>query len=61
MGFARELAPYDKRGCKLLVQAAKEVLFKDKSCRMTKKRCEAFFEDENNFGSFREGPCLLSL
>jgi len=45
----RSLAPYDKFGCKALVGLVKFHLFGSKSYRMTKERCEQFFEDDQNF------------
>jgi hypothetical protein len=43
------ISSYDKTGSKLLLSYLKFYLFGNKSYRMTKAKCEAFFEDENNF------------
>jgi hypothetical protein len=45
----RELAPYDKLGSKLMIRTLKYYLFGSENIRMTKKRCEDFFEDDTNF------------
>lgn len=42
-------APYDKKGTKQIVADLKEIYFGGKSQRMTKERCEAFYDDEKNF------------
>ncbi len=44
-----QIAPYDKLGCKQLITNIKYYLFGSSSYRMTKARCEAFFEDDDNF------------
>ncbi|MDX2498869.1 MAG: hypothetical protein QNL11_13335 [Desulfobacterales bacterium] len=45
----RKIARYDKLGCDHLISNLKHYLFGSKSYRMTKARCEAFFEDDDNF------------
>lgn len=40
---------YDKLGCRILMKTVKFVLFGDESCRMTKGKCEEFFDNEDNF------------
>ena len=45
----RDLAEYDKRGMKMLLSDMKEYLFGDSAFRMTKQRCEEFFDDDDNF------------
>jgi hypothetical protein len=47
--FPRQLAHYDKLGCRLLLSSLKFYLFGDSGYRMTKKRCEQFFENDANF------------
>jgi len=49
LAAARHLMDYDKSGAKLLIRHLKEHLFGDPSYKMTKKRCEAFFDDDDNF------------
>ncbi len=49
MSIPRKIAPYDKLGCKLLISNLKYYLFGSKSYKMTKDRCEAFFDDDTNF------------
>jgi hypothetical protein len=49
MSFPIRIAKYDKTGCSLLVDSLKEVYFGSRSARMTKGRCEAFFNDDANF------------
>ncbi len=43
-------ASYDKRRGRLLVRAAKFHPFGDACFRMTRERCEEFFDDDENFG-----------
>lgn len=50
MSFPRRIAKYDKTGSKMLLASLKEVWFGSKSARMTKERCEQFFDDATNFG-----------
>ena len=47
--IARTNVAYDKSGGTLLIQAFKRYILGDTSTRLTKKRCEAFFDDPNNF------------
>jgi hypothetical protein len=49
LSVPRNIAPYDKLGCRTLVSSAKYVLFGSTSTRMTKERCEAFFDNPANF------------
>jgi hypothetical protein len=49
LSVPRNIAPYDKLGCRTLVSSAKYVLFGSTSTRMTKERCEAFLDDPANF------------
>jgi hypothetical protein len=49
LSVPRRIANYDKMGCRMLVSSLKFYLFSDENCRMTKKRCEEFFDDDSNF------------
>ena len=44
-----QISRYDKSGYKRLLFSVKLILFGDEHIRMTKERCEKFFEDDNNF------------
>jgi hypothetical protein len=48
LSIPRQIAPYDKLGCGNLISNAKHALF-GSSKRMTRQRCEAFFDDLSNF------------
>lgn len=48
LGYTRHLRPYDKKGSKRLARWAKLYLFGE-GVRLTKARCEAFFDDPKNF------------
>jgi len=47
--IARSFKSYDKLGNKILVRACKRILFGTPSARLTKKRCEEFFNNDTNF------------
>jgi hypothetical protein len=49
LSVPRNIAPYDKLGCRTLVSSAKYVLFGSTSIRMTKERCDTFFDNAANF------------
>jgi hypothetical protein len=49
LSFPRQISSYDKGGCRLLVRSLKFYLFGDEHCRLTKQRCEEFFDDDSNF------------
>lgn len=49
MRFPKEHGTYDKLGYKNFLYCMKAHLFGNKSAKMTKKRCEDFFSDPNNF------------
>lgn len=49
MSVPRQRAHYDKLGCKQLVSSLKYYVFGDRNVRMTKKKCEDFFDDSSNF------------
>lgn len=44
-----QIAPFDKLGYRQFISDLKFCLFGNPSYMMTKKRCEAFFEDDGNF------------
>ena len=44
-----EIAKYDKSGYQRLISDLKLYLFGSRRVRMTKQRCEAFFDDDANF------------
>ena len=44
-----QLAPYDKTGGIILINNLKGVLFKNRNIRLTKERCEDFFDNDDNF------------
>lgn len=52
LSVPRSLAPYDKRGCALLIRQVKGLLFGDDRFAMTAKRADAFFSDPANFLRF---------
>jgi hypothetical protein len=57
LGMAHVIRPYDKQGCANLITSAKQALLgklggltkTGRLPRMSKKRCEAFFDDPKNF------------
>ena len=49
MSIPRQIAPYDKLGCKSLVASLKYHVFGKESARVTKARAEEFFSDKSNF------------
>lgn len=49
LSTSREIDKNDKKGCKILVDDFKKFKFGHKSYKMTKKRCEEFFENDDNF------------
>jgi hypothetical protein len=49
MRIPRQTMKYDKTGYKNFLFAMKKILFGDPLCKMTKRRCEDFFEDGSNF------------
>ena len=50
LSVPRMAAPYDKAGGRLLVRSVKFHLFGDPNFKMTRQRCEEFFDDDDNFG-----------
>ncbi len=49
LSVPRKIARYDKLGCRSLLSSVKYTLFGNKSARMTKQRCEEFFDNPDNF------------
>jgi hypothetical protein len=49
MSVPRQIAPYDKSGNQLLVKFMKPLYFGNEKARLTKEKCEAFFNDRSNF------------
>ena len=49
LSFPRQIASYDKLGCRLLLKSVKYHVFGDSNTRLTKKKCEEFFSDDSNF------------
>jgi hypothetical protein len=49
LSMPRQIAPYDKLGCRILISGAKRALFGSRSTRMTRERCEDFFNTPANF------------
>lgn len=51
MSVPRKIASYDKLGCKELIKSLKRHVFGNSNTRISKKKCESFFSDPNNFYS----------
>jgi len=49
MSVPRQIEDYDKQGYKNFIASFKYYLFGGESVRLTKKRCEEFFNDSENF------------
>jgi hypothetical protein len=49
MRVPRILAKYDKSGYKIFLSQMKSILFRDPGVYMTKRRCEEFFDNDDNF------------
>jgi len=49
LSIPRQIASYDKFGGKTLILALKHILFGNGKYNMTKRRCEEFFENDENF------------
>jgi hypothetical protein len=52
LSIPRQISEYDKTGGKILIQSVKFHYFGNQSARMTKPRCEDFFNDPANFSRF---------
>ncbi len=51
LSAARSFSAYDKSGGKILVQKMKQLLFRDPAYRLTRKRCEELFDNDQNFNT----------
>ncbi len=49
LSVPRQLKRYDKLGGRMLLRKFKCLVFGDENVRLTKKRCEEFFDDQKNF------------
>ena len=49
MSYPWRIKGYDKLGGKLLIKSLKYYVFKRSNYKLTKKRCEDFFDDDENF------------
>lgn len=49
MSVPHQVARYDKLGNRLFLRSLKSCLFGDPSARMTRERCEDFFNDDSKF------------
>jgi hypothetical protein len=49
LSMARKIAPYDKLGGKIILRAVKFHVFGGKNIRLTRERCERFFDEDTNF------------
>ncbi|NUN03784.1 MAG: hypothetical protein HUU41_21970 [Bryobacteraceae bacterium] len=49
MSLPRQCAEYDKTGGKALIKSLKYHVFGDENIKLTKARCEAFFDNNDNF------------
>ncbi len=49
LSLPTQLTRYDKLGCRLLLKRFKHYFFGNQQIRLTKKRCEGFFENQDNF------------
>lgn len=49
LSMPRRIAPYDKKGGKIMRNALKRYVFGDPQIKLTADRCEAFFGDDRNF------------
>lgn len=49
MALIRYAKSYDKLGYKLLIPTMKDILFSNKSARISKVKAEAFFDNPDNF------------
>ena len=45
----RQIAKYDKWGGRTVVKAFKKYVFGNENIRLTRARCELFFENDSNF------------
>jgi hypothetical protein len=50
LSLPHRLKPYDKKGGKRLIKGLKYQLYGRTNVRLTKRRCDEFFADPDNFG-----------
>jgi hypothetical protein len=49
LSMARKISSYDKLGGQIIVRALKFHVFGNENVRLTRQRCERFFNDDSNF------------
>jgi hypothetical protein len=49
LSFVRRIKTFDKTGGKLLIGCVKHIVFGDSGARLTRQKCEQFFDDPKNF------------
>jgi hypothetical protein len=49
LSMARQISPYDKFGGKIIVRSLKHHVFGNGNTRLTRHRCEKFFDDDSHF------------
>ena len=49
LSMPRQIAPYDKMGGKIMIDALKRYVLGNPKIKLTAARCEAFFDDDSNF------------
>jgi hypothetical protein len=49
LSVPRRISHYDKKGGKMLISVVKQHYFGSASARMTRERCEQFFDEKKNF------------
>jgi hypothetical protein len=49
LSMAQQISPYDKLGGKIIVRVLKHRVFGDENARLTRRRCENFFDDDSSF------------
>jgi hypothetical protein len=50
LSFPRRIAPYDKMGGRIIIDAVKRYVFGKPKARLTRARCETFFSNDKHFG-----------
>lgn len=50
LSIPRRIAPYDKMGGRITVDAVKHYVFDNPKARLTRQRCEGFFDNPKHFG-----------
>ena len=56
LSIAREIAPYDKAGGKIIVRAVKSYCLGGRQRRMTARTCDECFSDDSNFDLPKKKP-----